>query len=176
MTPEQALEIVKRFLAGMSPENLEWWLKEIAEQEEFLRKNRWLFRWRRFQAFFRIASRFILLLLVIIAILLWIRACNELNSTVTIPTPSGVACTSDGVDKIYRFVYESSWKGCRTSMNQALQEASIICQGYSASCTGAAACSPQVCAPGVVVKDINQTTGWVSCDTAVGFTCDCGCR
>ena len=176
MTPEEAAEIVRRFLERMPKENAEWWLEEMGEMEEFLRRNRWLYRWRRFQAIWKLASRWVLLLLILIAILMMIRCSNELSMDVAPPIPSGIACSSDGVDKIYRFVQVSTWQGCRTSMDKAFREAESMCASMQGSCTGGSTCSPGVCATGVHVKDVNQNPGWISCDTYVGFSCDCGCR
>jgi hypothetical protein len=168
MTPEEAREVVRRMLARMSRRNLEWWAEEI------LRTNRYQ-RWMRFRIWFaKFALPVIAIALIIIAILLWIKACGELRTKVSTPVPSGLACTSDGRDKIYHYI-QISEQGCRTSMNAAFRQAENICAGVAASCTGAT-CAPGRCAPGVVVKDLEHISGWFSCDTYLGFTCDCGCR
>ena len=172
MTPDQAKEIVRRMLERVSPQQLEWWGREIVEQEAALRRARWL----RFQALVAKLAPFILLILLVILLLLVIRGCSELRSTVATPVPSGLTCASDGRDRIFHHIQVSTWRGCRASMNEAFQQAEQRCAGLADACTGAGACGTGRCAPGVVVRELEHTGGWFSCDTFVGFTCDCGCR
>lgn len=174
MTPEEAAEILRRLLERIPKENAEWWIEEVDEMNDFLRRNRWLLRWRRFQAIWKLASRWVLLLLILLAILMMIRCSYELSMDVAPPIPSGLACASDGSDKVYQFVHVATWQGCRTSMDKAFREAEAVCASKQGACTGT--CNTGVCATGVVVKDINQDPGVFICDTFVGFTCDCGCR
>ena len=115
----------------------------------------------------------ILVIVLIIMVVMTVKCTQELNTDVATPIPSGAVCPSDGRDKIYRTVFATRW-GCRTSMNDAFDQAAKLCASLQASCTGGCQAG-KACQTGVVVKDVSQHSSWYECGTFVGFSCDCGC-
>ncbi len=165
MTPE---EVVARLFERLKPEAIEFMENEVSDMQSRLRRAFWRRLWSRL-------SRWLLLLLIVLAILLWIRACNELNTTLVTPTQVGALCAGTGVEMQQQTIVETSYWGCRTSYNNAMATAAAQCARMSSACIGTCP-GAGTCAPGLSTVNVSQIPAALWCDTVLTFVCPCmGC-
>ncbi len=125
-------------------------------------------------SFLAYIAKFWWILLILIAIILSVRACHEMNKEIVIPTRQGKACTGSGIERISRTVHHSSSWGCRTSLQDALNRVSAECTKYKNECTGSCA-SGKTCSTGPATNYVDQVSTWLWCDTIISYTCPCSC-
>lgn len=71
-------------------------------------------------------------------------------------------------------ISESHW-GCSNSLAKTLDATQIACT-KSHSCGGSCSAGTDSCVAVNVVEQIDQTPGWLSCETLIAFHCECACR
>ncbi len=90
-------------------------------------------------------------------------------------TPAGSlnpTCVNAPGPRTQRMIPRSYW-GCERSLTKTINEAHAIC-GKRQSCVGTCA-NGATCIATATINDVVQTPGLFMCDTALYFTCDCGC-
>ena len=90
-------------------------------------------------------------------------------------TPAGSldpACTNAPGPRTRRSLFKTYW-GCERSLTKTINEAHAIC-GRRQRCVGGCT-NGSTCIATATIDSVVQTIGFTGCETALYYTCDCGC-